>query len=153
MNNNHLIDLLQTDLRNERKHLGFYLQASVMVQGLHREELREFFMEQAKDELQHVAEFSELIVHLGGVPEMGVSNFPSDGTDPVELLRYAAEMEQQVANTYASRLVMTHEMENAATAYAHVFYEEQIKDSQHTAWEINQMVKTPWLGLKLGVEK
>jgi hypothetical protein len=40
-----------------------------------------------------------------------------------------------VALIYAERLRATHEMENAPTAYTHVFYEDQIKDSQEAAWE------------------
>lgn len=140
MTNSELIDLLQKDLANERKHLAFYLQASVMISGLHREEMREFFLTEAQGELKHVEEFSELIIHLGGVPGTDVNSYPSDISCPVAILRYTVEMEQEVADIYAERLRQTHEMENAATAYAHVFYEDQIKDSQRTAWEVAKMI-------------
>lgn len=49
-------------------------------------------------------------------------------------------MEDEVAENYAERLRQTHEMENAATAYCHVFYEEQIADSWKTAREVELMV-------------
>lgn len=140
MTNQELVDLLQKDLTNERKHLAFYLQASVMVAGLHREELREFFLSEAKSELEHVEQFSELIVHLGGVPGTTVAEYISDLTCPVAILDYVVKMEQEVADIYAERLRQTHEMENSATAYAHVFYEEQILDSQKTAWEVSKML-------------
>lgn len=140
MTNEEIIALVQEDLKNERKHLAFYLQASVMIKGLHREELREFLLKEAQGELKHVEEFSELIVHLGGVPGTEVNAYPSNLSDPFLILSYVVKMEQEVADIYASRLRATHEMENSATAYAHVFYENQIQDSQHTAWEVNQMV-------------
>jgi len=140
MTNEQLIYLLQQDLKNERKHLAFYLQASTMISGLHREELREFFLTEAQGELKHVEQFSELIVHLGGVPGTEVNSFPSNLTCPIAILKYVVQMEQEVAEIYAERLRQTHEMENAATAYAHVFYEDQIADSQRTAWEVAKMV-------------
>lgn len=141
MTNQQLIEMLQEDLRNERKHLAFYLQASTMISGLHREELREFLFEEAQGELKHVEQFSELIVHLGGVPGVASNAYRSDLSHPLAILSYAVEMEQQVADIYAGRLRATHEMENAAVAYVHVFYEEQILDSQKTAWEVAKMVK------------
>lgn len=141
MTNEELIGLLQKDLENERKHLAFYLQASVMVSGLHREELREFLLTEAQGELKHVEEFSELIIHLGGVPGTSVAEFASNLSCPVAIMKYVVQMEQEVADVYAERLRQTHEMENSATAYAHVFYEDQIRDSQKTAWEVAKMLK------------
>ena len=140
MTNEQLISMLQDDLKNERKHLGFYLHASVMLQGLHRKELREFCEEEAKGEFRHVIEFSEAIVHLGGVPGLETNYFPTY-KKPHTILTYAQGMESEVADIYATRLVATHEMENAATAYMHVFYEDQIRDSWKTAQEIAQMLK------------
>lgn len=140
LSNQQLIEFLQADLENERKHLFFYLQSSVMVAGLHREELKEFLLEEAKSELEHVQEFSELIVQLGGIPEMHVAYSPNTLSSPEEILKYAAEMEQNVADIYASRLRSTHEMENATIATVHVFYEDQIFDSQKAAWDIRRMI-------------
>lgn len=140
MTNEELIALLQEDLKNERKHLAAYTQFAVQLSGLHREELREFCETQAADELKHVTEFSELIVYLGGVPCVEVNPFPTDLTCPSAIMKAIVEMEDQVAENYAQRLVQTHEMENSATAYAHVFYEDQIKDSWRTAREVERMI-------------
>lgn len=133
--------MLQDDLKNERKHLAFYMHSAVMMQGLHREELREFCESEAKGEFDHVLQFSEAIVHLGGVPDHITNQFPLMYCHPQEILKYARDMEEEVANIYAHRLRMTHEMENAATAYVHVFYENQIEDSWKTSREIDQMLK------------
>jgi bacterioferritin (cytochrome b1) len=140
MTNDQLIALLQQDLKNERKHLAAYTQFGVQLRGLHREELREFCQTQAADELLHVTQFSELIVHLGGVPGTEVNDYPSDLTCPVAIVKAIVEMEDEVADAYAERLRQTHEMENSATAYCHVFYEEQIADSWKTAREVEQMI-------------
>ena len=141
MTNELLIEMLQNDLKNERKHLLFYLQAGVMVQGLHREELGEFLLNEAKGELAHVEEFSRMIVHLGGVPGLVTNLFPSELVDPVQILKYVYDMETEVADLYAQRLRDTHDMRNAAEAAVHVFYEEQIADSWKTAQEVAQMLK------------
>jgi bacterioferritin (cytochrome b1) len=135
-----LIEKLQFDLKNERKHMLFYLQAAVLVRGLHREEFSEFFYKEAQSEMKHVEEFSRLIVHLGGIPGIEANSFVSNLREPEELLQQAVLMEEQVANIYAQRLRETHDMEDADIAYVHVFYEEQIADSWKTAQELRQMI-------------
>jgi hypothetical protein len=50
-------------------------------------------------------------------------------------------MEQEVADNYAERLRQTDGLENAMTSYCHLFYEEQLIDSQKAAWEVAQMVR------------
>lgn len=140
MTNQELINKLQYDLRNERKHLAAYVQFAVQLRGLHRNELREFCETQAADELAHVTQFSELIVFLGGVPDTEVAPYPADLTCPTAIMKAIVEMENEVAENYAVRLQQTHEMEDAATAYCHVFYENQIEDSWRTAREVEQMI-------------
>jgi len=138
MTDEELINMLQNDLKNERKHLAFYTQAAVRIRGPHREELREFCETEAKGELQHVTEFSELIVHLGGDPGTDVNHFPSLKT-PRDILNYIVKMEEEVAENYAQRLKQTEDMENANTAYVHLFYEDQLQDSWKTAKEVKEM--------------
>lgn len=142
MTNQDLISLLQDDLRNERKHHAFYLHSASMITGLHREEYREWFLEEAQDEFKHVEAFATLISRLGGIPGTVVNEFPTNLTAPLDILRYVVQMEQEVADTYAGRLRLTHEMETAAVARVHVFYEDQIADSQDTAWEVAKMITT-----------
>lgn len=141
MTTEELIKLVNFDLKNERKHLMFYQNASVMIGSLHRMELREFLEKEAASELQHVNEFSEFIVHLGGEPESGINEFPINLTCPAAILKYAVDMEEEVAENYALRLRQTHEMENSDIAVAHVFYEDQIVDSWKTARELKQMLR------------
>ena len=144
MTKDQLIGLLQEDLKNERKHMLFYLHAGVMVEGLHREEIGEFLLKEALDEHKHVEEFSRLIVQLGGVPGQEVANFPTHMTCPKEILKYAQYMEQEVSNIYAKRMQATSEpssQDGGIETYVNLFYEDQLQDSQKTALEIGLLIK------------
>lgn len=141
MNNDQLISLLQRDLANERSHMSFYMQAGVMVKGLHREEMSELFLKEALDEHKHVIEFSKLIVQLGGTPCNYVNPYPNNISDPIQLLKYAVKMEQDVANIYAERLDTINGC-NAIPKYVSLFYEDQLQDSQHTALELKLFLQT-----------
>ena len=141
MKTHEIIELVNFDLKNERKHLLFYQNAAQMVGSLHRMELKEFFEKEAASELVHVNQFSEHVVHLGGIPEAGVNEYPSNLICPEVIIQYAIDMEEEVADNYALRLRQTHEMDNADTAVTHVFYEDQIMDSWKTAKELRQMIR------------
>lgn len=142
MTNEQLISLLQEDLKNERLHCLFYQQAASLVEGLHREEYREHFLAEAQSELAHIDQFANLIKQLGGTPGAEVAPLTDKLSPcPRRLCEIGARLEQAVADNYAARLRATHEMENAATAYVHVFYEDQIKDSQEAAWELALLAK------------
>jgi bacterioferritin len=139
MNKEELIKMLQEDLQNEYAHMMYYLQAASWVEGLHRPELREFFLKEAHEEMGHVGEFLDMIRYLGGTGEIVAPTVAVQiVTNPYGIIDRVAEMEQEVADNYAKRLRSTHEMENAAVATVHVFYEDQIKNSQMTAWEVSK---------------
>ena len=61
-----LLQKIYSDLRNERRHMMFYLTNAVSINGLLSEEYSEHFMANAKEEMEHVKEFQEMIVGLGG---------------------------------------------------------------------------------------
>lgn len=147
------VKLLQEDLQNEVNHMMFYLYAASAVEGLHREELREFFLQEAKEELEHVHEFSDLIAYINGAAPQhdyhGVHHPLS--TNPYTLLQWAVDMEQHVAGNYAKRLHQTEPPHNDPNSFSpvaydpwiatlHVFYEDQIKHSQTTAWELKKWI-------------
>jgi bacterioferritin (cytochrome b1) len=146
MKNDELISKLQYDLKNERKHLAFYMHAAVMVKGINRKELKEFFEEEAQGEFKHVIEFSETIVYLGGNPDSEVNDFPRDLYEPEDILCYASKMEFEVSHIYAGRLKELGEFsihsDSAVISYLDIFYENQLEDSWRAAQEISQMVKS-----------
>jgi bacterioferritin (cytochrome b1) len=154
---------LNSDLQREVEHMFFYVQAAVHVTGLHRHELREFFLEESREELGHVQEFADMVSYVNGLSPV----FKYDSTPlnlathlqtepkytplcqmtPQELLAEIVRMEEEVAATYAKRMIETEGSEDPYIAAAHVFYEDQIKNSQTTAWEVkkwlSKMPETP----------
>lgn len=144
MTKQELIGLLNEDLKYEFHHMHAYLHASTLVTGLHRHEIAELLLEEAKSELEHCHQFAQLIVHLGGGPV--TSGHPIDELKsvtwehPTNILEDAMAMEDVVAARYSERLRQTEGHENPETSYVHVFYEEQIADSWKTAREFQLML-------------
>lgn len=143
MNEKELVELLVEDLSREVYHMMFYLNAASKVEGLHREELREFFMKEAHEEMGHVNEFSDMISYLGSLPDVMNCHINwTFGNDPYDILKEIVRMEQEVANKYATRLQQTepphNDVYNPSIATLHVFYEDQIKNSQMTSWEVKK---------------
>ena len=103
MRMNAIIEKLNQDLKNEWKHHCFYLHNASNIVGLHAKEYKEWLVEQAASEMQHVVQFSDLIVGLGGTPTREINDFPSL-SDPREILEYAAKMEEEVLDNYYQRI-------------------------------------------------
>lgn len=143
MTNEELIGLLQKDLENERMHCLFYQQAAATVKGIHREELRELFLKEAQSELVHIDEFATLIVQLGGIPATSVAAMPECMLPTPDNLCFNAHIiESAVASNYAKRLAQTEQSEgevHTETSYVHLFYEDQLIDSQKSAFEFKLM--------------
>lgn len=148
MTKTELIALLNGDLKNEYKHMLFYLHHAALVESLHRFEVREFLLEEAASEMKHVDEFAHVIAGLGGMPTPEIADFPKFMTDPLEILEYAMNMEDEVAKTYALRLVQTDELAHSSSwnnvqvdaYYVHVFMEENLADSRKTADELRKIL-------------
>lgn len=155
MNIENLVDLLISDLSNEYAHMQFYQQAATNVRGLHRQELSEFFFEQATSEMKHVDEFRRLIQGIitrrnlkKKVPTV-VAEFKRDLTSPVDLLQAALEMEDQVVQNYVKRHAQAEELAEMGLAadqvdgtYVALFLEDQILDSRGDADNILEMLES-----------
>ena len=100
---NALVEKINQDLKNEWKHHCFYLHNASNIVGLHAKEYKEWLLEQATSEMQHIVQFSDLITGLGGSPAKVPNDFPSL-SDPREILEYAAKMEEEVINNYYQRI-------------------------------------------------
>jgi bacterioferritin (cytochrome b1) len=133
--------LMDNDLANEYKHMHFYLHSAIVVQGLHREELGEFFLEEAKSEMKHVEEFGKMILGMGGEPKVKVAQFPVNLVTPKEILEYILEMENDVVFNYHYRMRQAEEIGTAEGSVLHVFYENQILDSRLTVNHVREMLK------------
>jgi ferritin-like protein len=154
MNIEQLVDLLLGDLANEYAHMHFYMQAATSIRGLHRQEIGEFFSEQAASEMKHVEEFRRLIQgiitrrNLDKKVPSAVAQFKEGLTCPKELLQAALEMEDQVVANYALRHSQAEELaemgsdaDKADGTYVALFLEDQILDSRGDADNIREMLE------------
>jgi rubrerythrin len=149
-----LIESLMGDLANEYAHWHFYVQAATNVRGLHRQEIGEFFSEQASGEMKHIGEFRRMI--RGVLTRRGIErHIPSTNADfkqamscPKQLLEAALEMEDNVVKNYVQRkseaenLCDSENIDDKIDAtYIALFLEDQILDSRGDADNIREMIK------------
>lgn len=135
-----LIENLNSDLKNEWKHLRFYLHHASKITGLHCEEYKEFLLKSAASEMEHVTAFSDLITGLGGNPTLESNEFPSLES-PEEILSYAAEMEREVFENYHVRMNEAEDLNNAEGRWIVIFLEDQMKDSRQDLDHLKQILK------------
>lgn len=138
---------LNDDLKNEWKHLRFYLYHASAIAGLHAHEYKELFLEQAASEMQHVSQFSDLIIGLGGTATAESNDFPKFST-AVEALGYAAVMENEVVKNYTQRIAQLESILNDASGdtaahkkWLEIFLEKQIEDSRQDLDHFKQLLK------------
>jgi ferritin len=130
-----IVKLLNEDLKNEWKHMQFYLHHASSITGLHAHEYKEFLLEQAASEMKHVSQFSDLLFGLGVTPTTEINEFPKF-TSAKSILEAAADMEEDVVKNYVKRIAQLstltfHSSAEAADAkWIEIFLEEQIKDSR-----------------------
>lgn len=124
-----IVTLLLDDLKNEWKHLRFYLYHASAITGPHAEEYKEVFLKEAASEMTHVTEFSDLIWGLGGEPTPASNDFPMF-TDVLGVLGYALEMEQEVVKNYAERIRQAEALPNPVGRWITIFLEDQLAHSQ-----------------------
>jgi bacterioferritin (cytochrome b1) len=136
-----LINLLNEDLKNEWKHHCFYLHNASTITGLHAREYKEFLIEQSKSELDHVSQFSDLIVGLGAIPTTFVNPFPTL-TDAFEILEFAMKMEEEVVENYTKRIEQAEKLGGADGRWIVIFLESQIEDSRKDLDELKQILKS-----------
>ncbi len=131
-----VVDLLNEDLSREYSHMHFYLHASIVCRGLHREEYAEMFQAEASSEMGHVSQFGKLILGLGGTPGTSVADFPTGITNPIKLVEEAMRMEKEVVANYVDRMDQAIQLqENGGEdrvhgRYIEIFLEDQILHSR-----------------------
>lgn len=139
--NEEMIQKLNEDLKNEWKHLRFYLYHASAVVGLHCAEYKELFLKEAAGEMLHVTAFSDMIIGMGGTATSEANTFIMM-TDPEEIMRYALQMEQEVVTNYVQRMQDTKEMADSVNAqWLEIFLEGQIQDSREDVDHFQQIVR------------
>ena len=129
INNQYFIDALNNHLKNELKHMRYYLYHASAVTGLHHDEYKELFLKEAAGEMAHVTAFSDLIYGLGGIPTKESNDFECF-KNPEDIIRYALNMEEEVVENYVKLMDDAACMENADGRWLEIFLEGQIQDSR-----------------------
>jgi bacterioferritin (cytochrome b1) len=142
-----MVRSLNNDLGREYMHWHFYMNAAMRIAGLHREEIQEFLLDEAKGEMAHIEQFGRLIVGLGGTPNVAVAPFRSDLVGPKRILEEALRIEDEVVANYVERMDQAVELQNNGGVdkvhgrYIEIFLEDQILDSRKDADHIREMIK------------
>jgi len=147
LNHAQFVQIMLGDLRNEKKHMLFYLTATSMVSGLHREEYKEFFSTEASSEMTHVIEFQDALLGLGADLQETIDAVEFNeyilSYCPVKLLTYALEMEREVVSNYARRIkedvTLLNEPERT---WMEIFYEDQLVKSKKDVDNLQMILRT-----------
>lgn len=138
-----LIKNLKSDLKNERKHMLFYLTNASTITGVHRQEYREFLLKEAASEMNHVQEFQDFIIGLGGKIEdsdTGFYDFPIF-SDAESIIRYAYNMEMEVVRNYSNRIKESENLNDYALfKWVEIFLEKQLEHSRNDADNLKQIL-------------
>lgn len=149
-----IFDLLAEDLSREYSHWNFYLQSATSVVGLHREEIGEFLLGQAKEEMAHIEEFKRVLHGLierrklnKSVPTK-IAEFKNNINNPLEVLQESLRMEEDVVKNYVQRIQDAcdlqeneNEEDKIDGKFIELFLEDQIMDSRKDADNIRMMIK------------
>lgn len=124
-----MLEALDLDLRNEYKHMNFYLYHATSLVGLHAEEYKEIFSEEAKSEMEHVKQFSNLLWGFNRQPSSLSGDFPLF-TSVRPALQYAHDMEAEVVKNYATRINQCANLLEPDRTWITVFLEDQLAHSR-----------------------
>lgn len=151
-----MVELLSEDLSREYSHWNFYIQASTSITGLHREEIGEFLIDQAKEEMAHIEEFKKVLHgiitrrNLKNSVSTKIAEFKNNLSNPFEILQEALKMEDEVVKNYIQRIEDANSLqENGGEdqidgKFIELFLEDQIMDSRSDADNIRMMIKNNW---------
>lgn len=138
---NEIIELLKKDLVNEYSHMHFYLFASTVVKGLCRNEMSEFFADAAKSEMEHIREFSHVLLSYNIETPSQFIGVPYMKTDAKSLLEYAIKLEDEVVENYTLRIRQASNLDNSDGKFLEIFLENQLLDSKNDSIHMKQMLK------------
>ena len=121
-----------------------YKQQALVIRGLWRRVLSEFFAAESQKALAHAQQFGQKIVALGGVPTVEVGATVRQSLDVAEMLEHALDLERLALQAYLAAWRLT-EGEDAAAVALRTMLEAHIAAEQQDLEELElylEMVQT-----------
>ena len=120
-----------------------YKQHGLMVRGLWRRVLTEFFAAESRKALAHAQQFGQKIVALGGVPTVEVGATVQQSLEVTEMLEHDVALERLALEAYLAAWRLTEGEDAAAVALramleAHIAAEQQDVDELELYLEMVQ---------------
>lgn len=152
MNIDEMLNLLNKDLSREYSHWNFYIHAATSIGGLHREEIGEFLLKQAQEEMKHVEEFKRLIYGITTRRRLDFdvstksAEFIDNLKDPELILKEAHRIEDEVVSNYIQRIEDANALQQNGGEdkidgkFIELFLEDQIMHSRMDADNIVMML-------------
>jgi bacterioferritin (cytochrome b1) len=135
-----LIDKLNEDLSREYAHMHFYLNAGVNIRGLHREEIGEFLLKEARSEMDHCEEFAKVILGLGGIPTTNIAPY-KPLSNVYDILNEVVRIETEVVEQFTNRISQIEDlMDDPSFKFVSIFLEDMILDSRKTVDHVSMML-------------
>ncbi len=99
-----LIEGLNVDLGHEYQAIIMYITYAATVSGIHREELKEFFLKEVPEELRHAQFLADKIAALGGTPTTQPAGEIPLHADPKGMLQSVLQAEDETIRRYVERM-------------------------------------------------
>lgn len=137
-----LIQRIGDDLQNEWKHLQYYLHHMNVFRGVAMLTLKPLFEEEMRSEVEHVKQFSDLLVKLNAVPVLHENGAPGvQHTTTRDIIQHAHDMEVEVAQNYLERIKQAEEVGGVEGKMVQLFYEEQLDHSYSDAQKFRKILE------------
>jgi len=140
MKKQEMLRILNEDIKNEWKHLRFYLYHASAITGPFAEEYKELLLKEAAGEMEHVTQFSDLIIGLGGVAT-AESNAFETFEDPYDVISYAVKMEEEVVSNYVQRMKDAEALGGVDGQWIEIFMENQVQKSRQDVDQYKQILR------------
>lgn len=111
-----------------------YMQHCVMVTGIHREYLEDFFEDASEEALEHAEEVGDKIAAFGGIPTVAPQMI-RQAVDPMGMLKAALALEQDTLAAWEHAYEVA-AVSNKGTVF---WIEEQIAKEQEHVDELRKM--------------
>lgn len=135
-----LIEGLNEDLAHEYQAIIMYNTYAAAVTGVHRNELKKFFLTEVQDEFLHAQYLADKITAMGGRPTTKPAEVKFT-TNPRDMLQYVFEGESETVERYVKRMKQAEEFGDYGLAAE---LHDMIADETRHKEESEKILKGSW---------